>query len=99
MTDPTPPVSSASRMRRLEIFVAVLWVAAVIAATIQQGITHPNNNFLIFRAASQHLLHGQDLYAAYPAPDSAVLTEAPSGALDYDARHLRRRVAKVGNFT
>jgi hypothetical protein len=53
--------------RRVAQFVALLWVAAVVAATIQQGVMRQNNNFLIFRAASLHLFHGKDLYAAYPA--------------------------------
>lgn len=81
MTFSWPPASSATRLRRLEIFVAVLWLAGVIVATIQQGITHPNNNFLIFRAASQHLLHGQDLYAAYPAEHVDFYKYGPTFAL------------------
>jgi hypothetical protein len=59
--------SPSTSSRRVELLVALLWVAAVVAATLQQGVSHQNNNFLIFRAASLHLLHGQDLYAAYPA--------------------------------
>jgi hypothetical protein len=70
-----------ARVRRLEIFVVALWVAAVVAATIQQGITHQNNNFLIFRAASQHLLHGQDLYAAYPTEHFDFYKYSPTFAL------------------
>jgi Protein of unknown function (DUF2029). len=61
-TLPAPPPK-----RGVEWFVAALWIIAVVAATVQQGIQHQNNNFLIFRAASLHLLHGQDMYAAYPA--------------------------------
>jgi hypothetical protein len=56
-------------------------VAAIVAATIQQGIAHQNNNFLIFRAASQHLLHEQDLYAAYPALHSDFYKYSPTFAL------------------
>ena len=69
------------RARRLEIFVAVLWIAAVVAATIQQGVTHQNNNFLLFRAASLHLIHGQDLYAAYPAEHFDNYKYSPTFAL------------------
>lgn len=58
---------SPSYQRHAERLVVVLWVAAVGVATLQQGIGHQNNNFLIFRAASLHLLEGRDLYAAYPA--------------------------------
>src|SRR5688500_2507296 len=53
--------------RAIDWAVALLWLAAVVAATLQQGVAHENNNFLIFRAASRHLLAGLDLYAAYPA--------------------------------
>ncbi len=74
---PTPTPNS----RRAELFVAALWVIAVIAATVQQAVTHQNNNFLIFRAASVHLLHGQDLYAAYPALHFDFYKYSPSFAL------------------
>ncbi len=78
MTELSTPTSN---YRRAEIAVAVLWVIAVIAATVQQGISHQNNNFLIFRAASLHLLHGQDLYAAYPALHFDFYNYSPSFAL------------------
>ena len=69
---------SETALRRL---IALLWIIAVITATIQQGITHQNNNYLIFRAASLHLLHGQDLYAAYPAIHFDFYKYSPSFAL------------------
>jgi len=78
MTELSTPTSIG---RRAEILVAALWVIAVIAATVQQGVTHHNNNFLIFRAASLHLLHGQDLYAAYPALHFDFYKYSPSFAL------------------
>ena len=81
MTGLTSPHVDTLRSRRWEILVAVLWIAAVVAATVQQGITHQNNNFLIFRAASLHLLHGQDLYAAYPAEHYDFFKYSPSFAL------------------
>ena len=81
MTDSPLPDARATRMRWLEILVAVIWVAGVIAATMQQGLSHPNNNFLIFRAASQHLLHGQDLYAAYPLEHVDFYKYSPTFAL------------------
>ena len=68
-------------VRRGELFVAALWVIAVVAATVQQGIAHQNNNFLIFRAASIHLLHGEDLYAAYPALHFDFYKYSPTFAL------------------
>jgi Glycosyltransferase family 87 len=67
--------------RRVERFVAFLWVAAVAVASLQQGITHQNNNFRIFRAASLHLLHGLDLYAAHPAEHFDFYKYSPTFAL------------------
>ena len=74
-TQPAPPKRSA------ELLIVALWVAAVIAATVQQGIQHQNNNFLIFRAASLHLLHGVDMYAAYPALHLDKFKYSPTFAL------------------
>ncbi|HEY2066206.1 MAG TPA: glycosyltransferase 87 family protein [Gemmatimonadaceae bacterium] len=76
-----PASADQSRLRRFEILIALLWVAAVIGATIQQGVTHQNNNFSIFRTASLHLLHGQDLYAAYPALHRDFFKYSPTFAL------------------
>ena len=70
-----------SGRRRVEWLVASLWVIAVVAATIQQGVAHQNNNFLIFRAASIHLQQSQDLYAAYPALHFDYYKYSPSFAL------------------
>jgi hypothetical protein len=81
MTAPSSAAPGSTRARRLEILVVALWVAAVVAATVQQGIAHHNNNFLIFRAASLHLLHGQDLYAAYPAEHVDFYKYSPTFAL------------------
>jgi hypothetical protein len=82
MTSPALPAGEQPRsLRRLEILVILLWIAAVVAATVQQGFAHQNNNFLIFRAASEHLLHGQDLYAAYPALHADFYKYSPSFAL------------------
>jgi hypothetical protein len=81
MTGPTSAAPGSARARRLEILVAILWIAAVAAATVQQGIAHQNNNFLIFRAASRHLLHGQDLYAPYPAEHFDFYKYSPTFAL------------------
>lgn len=81
MTGPSSPPLDAARTRRLALLIAVLWLAAVVAATAQQGIAHQNNNFLIFRAASLHLLHGQDLYAAYPGEHFDFYKYSPTFAL------------------
>ncbi|MDB4917924.1 MAG: hypothetical protein JWM95_5568 [Gemmatimonadetes bacterium] len=68
-------------IRRAESFMLALWAVAVIAATVQQGIVRQNNNYLIFRAASLHLLHGLDLYAAYPALHFDFYKYSPTFAL------------------
>ncbi len=71
------PISETALRRTI----AALWIGAVIVTTVQQGITHQNNNYLIFRAASLHLLHDQDLYAAYPAIHFDFYKYSPSFAL------------------
>jgi len=84
MSDFTQPNSRGAprdRTRAIAAAVAVLWVAAIIGATVQQGVVHHNNNFLIFRAASWHLLHDQDLYAAYPALHFDYYKYSPTFAL------------------
>ncbi|NUS47399.1 MAG: DUF2029 domain-containing protein [Gemmatimonadaceae bacterium] len=81
MTDPSSPAPDSTRARRLELLVAMLWLVAVVAATAQQGIAHHNNNFLIFRSASLHLLHGQDLYAPYPTEHFDFYKYSPTFAL------------------
>lgn len=81
MTGPSSPPLDAAPTRRLALLVAVLWLAAVVAATAQQGVAHQNNNFLIFRAASLHLLHARDLYAAYPAEHVDFYKYSPTFAL------------------
>jgi hypothetical protein len=84
MSDSPQPNSSAAprdRTRALAAAIAALWVLAIIGATVQQGVLHQNNNFLIFRAASGHLLHDQDLYAAYPALHFDYYKYSPTFAL------------------
>ena len=67
--------------RAIDWFIALLWLAAVVAATLQQGLTHRHNNFLIFRAACRHLVQGADLYAAYPALHIDFYKYSPTFAL------------------
>ena len=81
MTEIESRSPAAPPKRGAELFVAVPWILAVVAATIQQGVLRQNNNFLIFRAASLHLLHGQDLYAAYPALHVDFYKYSPTFAL------------------
>ena len=81
MTETHAPATLPPPKRSAELFIAALWVIAVFAATVQQGIQHQNNNYLIFRAASLHLLHAQDMYAAYPALHVDKFKYSPTFAL------------------
>src|SRR3954471_5516394 len=76
---PAPPAPRYARVLRW--LVAIAWLGAIVAATMQQGVTHQHNNFLIFRAASKHLLAGTDLYAAYPAEHQDFYKYSPTFAL------------------
>jgi hypothetical protein len=76
-----PVVPVAARRRPVDWLVAALWIGAAVAATLQQGVAHQNNNFLIFRAASLHLLSGADLYAAYPEMHVDFYKYSPTFAL------------------
>ena len=75
------PAGSAERRRTIDWLVALLWIGAIAAATVQQGVATQNNNFRIFRAASRHLLAGLDLYAAYPAEHFDFYKYSPTFAL------------------
>lgn len=81
LTQPNSSTSPRDRTRVIALMIAGLWVAAVIGATVQQGVLHQNNNFLIFRGAAWHLLHDQDLYAAYPALHFDYYKYSPTFAL------------------
>ena len=76
----TSPSSTAGR-RWIDWFVAILWLGAIIGATVQQGGIHNHNNFLIFRAASRHLIAGSDLYTLYPAEHADLYKYSPTFAL------------------
>src|SRR5215208_6999393 len=77
----TRPTGTAERRRWIDWLVAPLWLGAIVVATLQQGVTHQNNNFRIFRAASRHLVSGSDLYAAYPAEHFDFYKYSPTFAL------------------
>ena len=77
----TRPAGTAERRGAIDWLVALLWSGAIVAATVQQGVTSQNNNFRIFRAASRHLLAGRDLYAAYPAEHIDFYKYSPTFAL------------------
>jgi hypothetical protein len=59
--------SRAARYRRIARWWLLLYLASALAVAVQRTLFTPENNFLILRTSSIHLLSGQDLYAAYPA--------------------------------
>jgi len=75
------PAGAAERRRPIDWLIALLWIGAIVAATVQQGVASENNNFRIFRAASRHLFAGLDLYAAYPAEHFDFYKYSPTFAL------------------
>jgi Glycosyltransferase family 87 len=77
----SPASPAVARRRWIDWLVAAIWLGAIVAASVQQGGTHQHNNFLIFRAASRHLIAGSDLYALYPAEHADLYKYSPTFAL------------------
>ena len=75
------PTGTPERRRWVDWLLGLLWIGAIVAATLQQGVARQNNNFRIFRAASRHLIAGSDLYAAYPAEHFDFYKYSPTFAL------------------
>ena len=75
------PTGGVERRRPIDWLIALLWIGAIVAATVQHGVASQNNNFKIFRAASRHLFAGLDLYAAYPAEQFDLYKYSPTFAL------------------
>ena len=61
------PDSSAARSRRIARWWLLAYLLSALAVAVQRTLFTPENNFLILRTSSIHLITGQDLYAAYPA--------------------------------
>ncbi len=59
----------------------LIYLASAVAVAIQRTLFSPENNFLILRTASRHLIAGQDLYAAYPAIHADFFKYSPTFAL------------------
>jgi hypothetical protein len=57
-----------------------LYAASAIGVAIQRTVAAPENNFIIFRTAFQHLMAGENLYAAYPAIHSDFFKYSPTFA-------------------
>jgi Glycosyltransferase family 87 len=61
--------------------IPVLYVLTALIVAVQHGVFSHENTFAIFRASFPHLLHGQDLYAAYPAEYRDLYKYSPTFAL------------------
>ena len=72
--------SAARKSRALRWWIA-LYLLSAIGVALQRTLISTENNFLIFRAAFDHLIAGQDLYAAYPATHADFFKYSPTFAL------------------
>jgi hypothetical protein len=59
----------------------LIYLASALAVAVQRTLFSPENNFLILRTASKHLITGQDLYAAYPEIHADFFKYSPTFAL------------------
>ncbi len=73
-TESPPPRSRAL------VWWLVVYAASALAVAVQRTMFSPENNFLILRTASAHLISGQDLYAAYPAIHADFFKYSPTFA-------------------
>jgi hypothetical protein len=60
---------------------SALYLASAVLVGIQHGVLIHENTFAIFRASFPHLVHGRDLYAAYPAEYRDLYKYSPTFAL------------------
>lgn len=74
-----PPTADLRRDRALRVLLAVYLASAVVVA-LQRTLLSRENNFVILRAAFDHLIAGQDLYAAYPALHADFFKYSPTFA-------------------
>ena len=74
------PTNSSNVSGRL-IAVIGIYLVTVLVVGVQHGVLIHENTFAIFRASFPHLLHGQDLYAAYPAEYRDLYKYSPTFAL------------------
>src|SRR3977135_2266222 len=71
---PPPPIT-----RRLETFATLI----ALGVTLFEVRSHWPNNFLIYRAATENLLRGSDLYVAYPERHFDLFKYSPTFALAF----------------
>jgi hypothetical protein len=70
MGSPTIPSDAdvgVARYKRIAFWWFLIYLASALAVAVQRTLFSPENNFMILRTSSLHLVTGQDLYAAYPA--------------------------------
>ena len=72
---------AAPRASRAVFWWLLIYVASALAVGVQRTMFSHENNFLILRTASAHLIGGQDLYAAYPAIHADFFKYSPTFAL------------------
>ena len=77
----TAPAPQSLFKGRAVRWLIALYVVSAIAVALQRTLISRENNFLIFRAAFDHLIAGQDLYAAYPATHADFFKYSPTFAL------------------
>ena len=79
--NPSPDEPRAPRASRAAFWWLLIYVASALAVGVQRTLLSHENNFLILRTASAHLIGGQDLYAAYPAIHADFFKYSPTFAL------------------
>lgn len=77
----TAPAPQSLFKGRAVRWLIALYVVSAIAVALQRTLISRENNFLIFRAAFDHLIAGQDLYGAYPATHADFFKYSPTFAL------------------
>ena len=75
--DETPDVTAQRWVRAM----LVLYLVAVLVATVQRGLLGIENNFAIFRWSFFHLVEGVDLYAPAPGQFDDLFKYRPTFAL------------------
>jgi hypothetical protein len=74
-----PPTVDARRDRALRALL-VLYVASALVVAVQRTVLSRENNFVILRSAFDHLIAGQDMYAAYPSLHADFFKYSPTFA-------------------
>jgi hypothetical protein len=69
-----------AKYKRIALWWLLIYLASGLAVAVQRTLFSPENNFLILRTSSLHLVTGQDLYAAYPALYSDFFKYSPTFA-------------------